>query len=906
MNFADNCERFLLAKLHMDVLVKQPTARLIEHALETLPKGITDAYDRIFRIIDSDTTAALVHKFIAIIARAKSLLNVAALEDAIAVQPGDTELDEMNKCDLKHLASLCAGLVDVDRFGFVRFAHETVGEYVDQHSHQTFRESESLLAETCLTYLGLSVFGNSESQQGDSLSALERKKKDFLFLSYAAKYWGIHARGAKQSRIVDLTLRFLSKERHVQTAVQVMRQNHGAGDLHFAAYYGLTQAVSQLIGNGAEPDPRDCLNTTPLMYAATAGEPGIVALLLEAGADPGLICGKGCTALHRALQNRHIPVVRRLVLSDKNIAVNAFDALFSYQSPLTFAVGMECNEVVKLLLSRRDIHVNAVRPDHFGQNALHRAVIRGANSALEALLLYPDIDIEATDAAGRTPLILAAEVGREKIVKILLDRGAQLEARARYGGTALYFANSVDCVRTLIKRGADYRLKNFLGRNILHTSANNGRASTLRYLLSVVDGLDPNNRGHRGETPLQEAVYHDYSECVQLLLSSGARTDILDNAGRSPVRVAQERGSRKSFTLLREARLQEIERDRAAARVNGMPPDDIEFGMPKRCDTSDSDYKMPIHSAVRLLDEEALQIYLGSLGEKLEVSVNMIDNDMLQTPLHIAAYYGKNKTVSFLLTNGAHPNVQDMWDSTPLHCVAERGHTEIVSQLLDHGADIDVLDAQKCSPLDSALQPRMALLLTKRGASFGKSPRNLLWLLFQGTQHGELEVVKHLVAAGVPFQLNAEDGLTAYLRARLNNHTDVADFLFEEGERQNRTKTHVSGKVTAEQPTIEIDGKSAGCDDYHQRTCFVSTDGRTRSVETDSAVADLGSVVKGLPAIEVRGDHTLNMASEMGELTERREDQISDPEFLCRLGLTGRESALVGVIVFLVVLLLVR
>ncbi len=72
------------------------------------------------------------------------------------------------------------------------------------------------------------------------------------------------------------------------------------------------------------------------------------------------------------------------------------------------------------------------------------------------------------------------------------------------------------------------------------------------------------------------------------------------------------------------------------------------------------------------------------------------------TPLHGAAYYGREEIVRMLIGAGANVNVQNEWVVTPLHLAASNGEIEIAEMLIDAGADLDVQDKMGDTPLHYA------------------------------------------------------------------------------------------------------------------------------------------------------------------------------------------------------------
>ena len=93
--------------------------------------------------------------------------------------------------------------------------------------------------------------------------------------------------------------------------------------------------------------------------------------------------------------------------------------------------------------------------------ALMYAALSGQTEVVKALLDKGE-DVNAKDNEGRTALMFAAINQHSAVVSMLLDHGADANARANDGGTALMLAacgGATDIVRTLLSRGADVRGK---------------------------------------------------------------------------------------------------------------------------------------------------------------------------------------------------------------------------------------------------------------------------------------------------------------------------------------------------------------------------------------------------------------------------------------------------------------
>jgi ankyrin repeat protein len=106
--------------------------------------------------------------------------------------------------------------------------------------------------------------------------------------------------------------------------------------------------------------------------------------------------------------------------------------------------------------------INKKSSSERSETALHLAAMEG-NMECARLLLESGADIEAKNRRGRSALQLAAELGQSAMVDFLAEMGADLEAKDCYGLTALHLAarhSHTAIVQVLVQRGADPRAKN--------------------------------------------------------------------------------------------------------------------------------------------------------------------------------------------------------------------------------------------------------------------------------------------------------------------------------------------------------------------------------------------------------------------------------------------------------------
>lgn len=126
-----------------------------------------------------------------------------------------------------------------------------------------------------------------------------------------------------------------------------------------------------------------------------------------------------------------------------------------------------------------------------GETALHRAASRGHVQAAK-LLLDRGATVDAADGEGVTPLVLAAYRGHTDVVKLLLERGAFVNAQEKRNGlSSLSHAvgrGDRELVAVLLAHGADPALKSADGRTALDRAEANGATDIVALLKRAPPG----------------------------------------------------------------------------------------------------------------------------------------------------------------------------------------------------------------------------------------------------------------------------------------------------------------------------------------------------------------------------------------------------------------------------------
>jgi ankyrin repeat protein len=254
------------------------------------------------------------------------------------------------------------------------------------------------------------------------------------------------------------------------------------------------------------------------------------------------------------------------------------------------------------------------------------------NIEMVKLLLAKGADINA--AGIRTPLQASINGGRRDIFDLLIQRGAGVNAKDKFGYTPLYMAIHNDdlyFLKILIANGADVNTKYRGGETLLKSAAKTGKTEAIKLLL---DGGADINENDNGPTALHAMLnmrnsnYNQYrlsKDTAELLLARGADVNLKDKFGWTP-----------------------------------------------------------LHFAAESADVNIIELLLDKGAE-----VNAKDDEAGFTALHHAVRLGKRNVAELLITRGADVNVKDKQGHTPLYVAAGYDY-QLAEFLIEKGADSSI------------------------------------------------------------------------------------------------------------------------------------------------------------------------------------------------------------------------
>jgi hypothetical protein len=153
-------------------------------------------------------------------------------------------------------------------------------------------------------------------------------------------------------------------------------------------------------------------------------------------------------------------------------------------------------------------------------HTIYDAARNGDLSTVATFLASDPALANSKDTDGQTPLYQAAWRGREDVVRLLLQKGADANSKDRYGETPL------------------------------HVAANNGRLGVVQVLLA--NKANVNAKSDSGWTPLHRAALGDQKAVAEVLLAKGADVNAKAQDGRTPLQVAKQFSHADVAELLRQ------------------------------------------------------------------------------------------------------------------------------------------------------------------------------------------------------------------------------------------------------------------------------------------------------------------------------------------------------------------
>jgi ankyrin repeat protein len=262
----------------------------------------------------------------------------------------------------------------------------------------------------------------------------------------------------------------------------------------------------------AVPSPSGAM--TPLMYAARDGNLAMARMLVDAGADVNRRAANGTPPLVAAITNNHIELA--LFLVDNGADINAADDFYR-RTPLFAAVEMRNPDHVR---DTAPPAPDAKDPMELITTLLERGANPNARANTTPFRGFYQVSANWANFDGQTPFLRAALNGDITLMRLLLKHGADPNLGTNDGATPLMASAGINWVVAQTYSRSD--------KEFLEAAA-----------LCIELGNNVNAVNSQGFTAMHGAANRGFDAMIELLAKHGAKLDVKDKQGRTPMTFAE-------------------------------------------------------------------------------------------------------------------------------------------------------------------------------------------------------------------------------------------------------------------------------------------------------------------------------------------------------------------------------
>lgn len=284
---------------------------------------------------------------------------------------------------------------------------------------------------------------------------------------------------------------------------------------------GCLKTVEDLLCYGVDINMKSKPNKRTLLHAATISmQEKVVRLLIKYGADVNAEDVHNRAPLFYAILKQNWQIIELLLTSGAEIKDH-------HQNPylLSTAIKMGSLKIMEIMLQRKCFDVNG--RDSFGRTPLHWTVLahRGRLDdvvSIARLLLSRGASANVRCAEGKSAFHVAIEEGCVELVEILLEYGADINSLLGEE-TPLHVSvtkSNKAVIKMLLQKGAIVNAKTKYEKTALHIAAEHAKYEAVKILLEY--GADVNSKTDDGITPLHLADKGHHLEIVKYLIQFGA------------------------------------------------------------------------------------------------------------------------------------------------------------------------------------------------------------------------------------------------------------------------------------------------------------------------------------------------------------------------------------------------
>ncbi|KAK1533885.1 hypothetical protein CPAR01_10593 [Colletotrichum paranaense] len=783
---------FLLARLLIDAWSNKLNPKELKKALKVFgetsggPDVYSAVYDEAMNRIRSQPSehVELALNVLSWTIGAKRPLTIKELQHALAVEEGETDIDQDNIIPVETMISVCAGLVTVSERsgGVIRLVHQTTQEYFERKRHQFFPDIDSQIAIACTNYLSIkNVYklpGDYDSYEYDSDSDFEfkferrhlqgRRDKPAPFFNYATLYWGEHTR--ESSIIPTEVIGFLRNQDARNRSASVLRQLRCMPSIprtsaQVAAYFGILQLFTNYTLPEIDMYSVDESGKTALWWAAFANRLDVVKFYLDSDAIE-----------HTPLES-HSPCTETF---KRKVSIQCF------------------RECMRVAMKK---HRTAVLEAFIGFSA-ERRLNGDPEQDKESCIFSQPIsqnDVSWFNVVCGTRLywwyqstqyldefMFEEEPSVTKIcwgiiVYFIRGKGLDQDRHEWLPHVILEFLNSLR-----YSKYSDSQYLNYC--STISTSANKIQPISLNFMLDEL--LILLSRGESFDYSEISLLDQGLTETLRLLLKLGANLDTSNNMGRIHCALALM-GFHSAFRFLMTQGAcvytqdagEEILTSVASMTGKESALSALMSGavITERHDLNTQEPSIQNPASVDV--EESITAALQLLVE-MGADIGARDHEG-KTPTYWAIVSRNIPALHFLLENNVEAEIESTWGKRPLLQAAVGSNKAVVEIILNHDADIEAADKKGRTALSWAAgcgNLAAVQLLLKRGTEVdvpdesGRTP--LAWAC--AAEDIDDQVIRSLLAHGANSGIGGSDG-AVWLYARHKFDLAIIDMFCQNG-----------------------------------------------------------------------------------------------------------------------------
>lgn len=410
---------------------------------------------------------------------------------------------------------------------------------------------------------------------------------------------------------------------------------------------------------------------------------------------------------------------------------------------------------IQLLNTGMDIDILDTRSNTILHWALMAPNVHSSeNQAFIRLLIQKGINVNAKNHMNTSALHVAAFKCLVKVLQLLLERGADINAQSSHYGNIIQAAT----------RGGSSSVLDVILKSRISPKTSPGNLETPLYTAIycrqpwlarplLISGVDPNEMSQNGSAAIHAAAEWGNEEIVALLLEKGAEIDLLNDSHESALYIAVSGGdiSLAHFLLNHGANVDSIMR---------------------------KSHKVPLCAAIGRRSTALVKLLLehgANINAQEKRNGNIINKG---TAMHQATSIGDEELVSVLVDAGADVNLCCGRTGTPFDIATRAFNERIMWQLLEAGADVNTQNGRSGMPLQVAAylgSQRIVKKLLSKGVDVAGDE---LLMMAQGKLSQALQLL-HTKFGPRDFWLRESDG-----------HSSVARMLQDHCEKNLKVDEH--------------------------------------------------------------------------------------------------------------------